>query len=242
MAKKDERGHWRAKDGRFVHPDMVSADKQLEDELVEKLIAGARGLSDVLSGFKAQAFEECYSFNDLLRQKYDMERITSKSGAVTLKNFDGTMEVQIQVARLITFDQKLSLAKEKIDEYLTQKTITSDAEIQTLITRAFDVKNGKVDAKQILSLKSYPIEHPTWKEAMAMIDDATEIAGTKSYIRFRHRKNGEIDGAMENIVLDMAAVEAKKLDEEIVLVDKVTLENLYNALEEVKKQEEVGHE
>ncbi len=115
--------------------------------------------------------------------------------------------MEIQVSKLISFDQKLALAKEKIDEYLTLKTNGADAEIQTLITRAFDVKNGKVDAKQILSLKSYPIEHKLWKSAMNMIDDAMEIVGTKSYIRFKYRKNDEVDGNLEHIVLDIAGLE-----------------------------------
>ena len=216
MPHVNDAGQWRNKEGAFVHKDMVTIDKQLEDEVVERLTAGAIGLQGFLIGFKTQAFEECYGFVDLLRQKYNMERITSKSGTVTLKSFDGTKVVEIQVAKLISFDQKLSLAKEKIDEYLTLKTNGADAEIQTLITRVFDVKNGKVDAKQILSLKSYPIQHVLWKEAMTMIDDATEIAGTKSYIRFKHRKNGEVDGALENIVLDLAGLEIAVEDKKAV--------------------------
>jgi len=207
MANTDGRGHWQNKDGKFIHKDMVLPDKQLEDELVVDLIDGALDLSKTIQEFKTKAFEQCYAFNDLLRQTFDMERITSKSGAVTLKSFNGTMEVQIQVAKLITFDQKLVLAKEKIDEYLDEKTEHADAEIRTLITRVFDVKNGKVDAKQIMSLKQYPITHPKWKTAMTMIDEATEIAGTKSYIRFRHRANGQIDGRMEPILLDIASVD-----------------------------------
>lgn len=207
MPTINEKGMWRNKEGDFIHPDMITPDKQLEDETVESIVKGALVLQKQMIEFKAKAFEECYEFVDLLRQKYNMERITSKSGAVTLKNFDGTKIVEIQVSKLISFDQKLSLAKEKIDEYLTLKTNGADAEIQTLITRVFDVKNGKVDAKQILSLKSYPIQHELWKEAMSMIDDATEIAGTKSYIRFKHRKNGEVDGSLEHIVLDLAGLE-----------------------------------
>ncbi|WP_419768561.1 DUF3164 family protein [Arcobacter sp.] len=199
-------GKWEDKEGKFVHPDMIRMDKQLEDELVESLVSKAITLQDKMKEYKIHAFAECYAFVDLLRSNYDMERITSKSGAVTLKNFNGTMEVQIQVAKLITFDQKLTLAKEKIDEYLTEKTSGSDAEIQTLITRAFDVKNGKVDAKQIISLKSYPIEHTLWREAMSMIDEATEIAGTKSYIRFKQRDGLNLDGAMQTIILDLAAL------------------------------------
>ncbi len=216
MAFKDEHGRWRNKEGTFIHKDMVGVDKQLEDEVVEKLTAAALNLQWMMKAFKVGAFEECYGFVDLLRQKYDMERITSKSGTVTLKSFDGVCVVEIQVAKLISFDQKLSLAKEKVDEYLTEKTNGADAEIQTLITRAFDVKNGKVDAKQILSLKSYPITHPLWKDAMAMIDDATEIAGTKSYIRFKRRKGGEIDGAMETIVLGIAGLEITDEDKQVL--------------------------
>lgn len=216
MPKVNEAGQWCNKEGIYVHKDMVTIDKQLEDEVVEKLIAGAINLQGYLMDFKIQAFEECYGFVDLLRQKYNMERITSKSGTVTLKSFDGTKVVEIQITKLISFDQKLSLAKEKIDEYLTLKTIGADAEIQTLITRVFDVKNGKVDAKQILSLKSYQITHPLWIEAMAMIDDATEIAGTKSYIRFKHRKNDEVDGALEHIILDLAGLEIAVNDKKVV--------------------------
>lgn len=204
-------GAWRDKEGIFKHPDLVPADKQLEDELVMKLVSDAKAINETLAQFKTSAFEQCYAFIDLLRQKYDLNRVAD-SGSVTLRAFDGTAEVQIQVAKLIVFDAKLKLAKEKLDEYFTEKTEDSDPEIKTLILRAFEVRNGKVDAKQILSLKSYPITHPKWREAMAMIDDATEIAGTKSYIRFKERKDGLIDGDMVMIPLDLATVGVIKKD------------------------------
>lgn len=211
MSHKNEQGHWQNKRGEFVHPDLVPVDKKLEDEVVENLVAGARAEHERMVEFKTRAFAECYDFVDMLRQEYNMDRLAaSKTGAVTLKNYDGTAEVQIAVAKLITFDQKLALAKEKVNEYLTEKTAHADPEIQTLITKAFDVKNGKVDAKQILSLKSYKIEHPKWVEAMAMIDDATEIAGTKSYIRFKERADRKVDGELKTIVLDLAAVPIKE--------------------------------
>lgn len=211
MATLDSIGRWRNKQGGWVHPDLVSVDKKLEDELVIKLVAKAKEEHLRMIDFKTDAFNDCYSFVDLLRQEYGMDRLSgSNVGSVTLKAFDGTAEVQIQVAKLITFDQKLTLAKEKIDAYLTEKTEFADPEIQTLIMRAFEVKNGKVDAKQIISLKSYKIEHPKWLEAMAMIDDATEIAGTKSYIRFKERENSDISGELNTIVLDLASVPVRE--------------------------------
>lgn len=209
----NEQGAWRDKEGNYKHPDLVPVDKQLEDELVMKLVSDAKAVNETLAQFKASAFEQCYAFVDILRQKYGLNRLEkSESGSVTLRAYDGTAEVQIQVAKLIVFDAKLKLAKEKLDEYFTEKTEDSDPEIKTLILRAFEVRNGKVDAKQILSLKSYPITHPKWREAMLMIDDATEIAGTKSYIRFKERKDGLIDGDMVAIPLDLASVEIPKKD------------------------------
>lgn len=213
-----EKGKWQDKEGNFIHPDMVRIDKQIEDELVENLVDKSLTLQEQMKIFKVLAFSECYAFVDLLRKNYDMEKITSKVGAVTLRNFNGTMEVQIQVAKLITFDQKLTLAKEKIDEYLTHKTENLDSEIQTLITRAFDVKNGKVDAKQIIGLKSYNITDPKWKEAMIMIDESIEIAGTKSYIRFKRRDGLKLDGAMQTVLLDLAALPVE--DKEIQTIKK----------------------
>lgn len=205
MAEKNEQGHWKNKQSQFVHPDLVPADKKLEDELVERLIKRAKETQGVLVSFKKEAFDDCYGFVDLLLQEYKMDRLAgSDLGSVTLKSFDGSKEVQIQIAKQITFDAKLSLAKEKIDEFLLEITENSGAEIQTLIMRAFEVKNGKVDAKQIMSLKSYDIKHPKWLEAMQIIDDAIEVVGTKSYIRFKEREG--IDEKMTTIVLDFASV------------------------------------
>lgn len=216
MPIRNQKGHWQDKKGNFIHPDMVPVDKKLETELVENLVRRAELKHESLSRFKAQAFAECYDYMDLLRQNYEMERLqNSRTGAVTFKSFDGVCEVQIAVAKLISFDAKLTLAKEKLDEYFTEKTEHADPEIQTLINRVFEVKNGRVDAKQILSLKQYPITAPKWKEAMALIDQATEIAGTKSYIRFKKRVGGVIDGPLETIVMDMAAIDLAEEDIEL---------------------------
>ncbi len=41
MPKINEKGMWRNKEGDYVHPEMITPDKQLEDETVEKLIVEA---------------------------------------------------------------------------------------------------------------------------------------------------------------------------------------------------------
>jgi hypothetical protein len=52
----NDKKHWRKKDGEFIHPDMVSIDKQLEDEVVEKLIDGALTLQNSMLEFKIEVY------------------------------------------------------------------------------------------------------------------------------------------------------------------------------------------
>lgn len=204
MAKKDENGLWINKKGESTHPDLVRPDEQLKDELVEKLAKAAKELNELLNKFKKDAFCETNDYFELLLEKYNVDaKKNSKKGNLTLENFSGTSKIQIANADSISFDEKLQVAKIKIDECLHELTAGASPEIKTLITRAFEVdKKGDVNAKNILALKAYEITHPKWLEAMVIIDDSIEIVGSKSYIRFYERAN--IETPYKLIVLDIA--------------------------------------
>ena len=204
MAKKDKNGLWLNKRGEPTHPDLVRPDEQLKDELVEKLTDTASELNALLNKFKKDAFGETDDYFELLMQKYKIDaKKNSKKGNLTLENFSGTLKIQVANADTISFDEKLQVAKIKIDECLHELTVGASPEIITLITRAFEVdKKGDVSVKNILALKAYEITHPLWIEAMAIIDESIEIVGSKSYIRFYKRDS--IDKPYKLIVLDLA--------------------------------------
>lgn len=206
MAKVDENTLWVNKKGEGVHPDLIRADEKLKDELVGKLIDTAVTLSNLLNKFKKDAFGEVNDFFELLLQNYGLDaKKNSQKGNITLENFSGTLKVQISNADSISFDEKLQIAKLKIDECLHELTEGSSPEIKTLITKAFEVdKKGDVNAKKILALKSYDISHAKWKEAMTIIDESIEIIGSKAYIRFYKRES--VDKAYNLISLDLASV------------------------------------
>lgn len=206
MAVVNKDGFWIDKKGEEIHPGLIGEDIKLRDEVVEQLVVKAQRGEKLMREFKELAFSEVNDFMNLLFQEYKIdERENSPKGNITLENFSGTAKVQIQIANRISFDEKLSLAKIKLDEYLKEITENADPAIQTLILKAFEVdKKGEVNAKKILSLKSYKIEDPRWKEAMTIIDDAIEIVSSKSYIRFYHKNM--IDKEWKHISLDIASV------------------------------------
>lgn len=206
MARKNERGFWIDKKGDTFHPDNVKATESIKDELVEKLLDKSHAIKDTLAEFKTEAFAEVESYYNILLQNYEVDaKKNSKKGNLTIENFSGTKKIVINVADRIAFDEKLTVAKLKIDEYLHGITKNSNADIQTLITKAFEVdKKDDVNAKKILSLKAYDIKDPLWIEAMGIIAEATEIVSSKNYIRFYTRET--IEEAYEQVSLDLAGV------------------------------------
>lgn len=206
MAIKDERGFWINGRGEPVHKDMIKANEQLRDELVERLIGGAFELSCTISKFKTEANEQVEGYFDLLLQNYNLdEKAKSKKGNFILENFSSTAKIEIRVSELLTFDEKLQVAKMKLDEFLKDETKDSTPIVQTLIMKAFEVdKKGHVDSKKIFALKSYEIRDPRWIEAMEIIDESKKVSSTKSYIRFYTRANTDQDWQI--VPLDIAGV------------------------------------
>lgn len=206
MAKKDENGFWLNARGEAVHEGMIRVDEQLRDELVEKIIAAAKNISALIATFKNECNEQIDDYFELLLQNYKVDvKGKSVKGNLNLENFSSTAKVEIRVMDKLKFDEKLQIAKLKIDEYLKEATKDASIEIQTLITKAFEVdKKGNIDSKKIFALKSYDIKNPLWIEAMEIIDESKQVASTKSYIRFYERV--DVDSEWKLVPLDIAGV------------------------------------
>jgi predicted transcriptional regulator len=90
----------------------------------------------------------------------------------------------------IDFDEKLQVAKQKIDECLKRWTEDSNVNLQAVINEAFQVdKKGEIAKHRILALRKYNIKDKNWKQAMDIIDEAIQVTSTKQYIAFYKRKS-----------------------------------------------------
>lgn len=205
MAKIDESGRWYDRSGNPVHLDLIRLPEKLKDETVEGLIAKAMEREKELGEFRKYAEGEVAAYFSLLLEKYGVdERSNSKKGNLTLENYSATAKVEIRIQETLSFDERLQVAKLKIDEYLKDATKNSSPEIQILISKAFEVdKTGKVDAKKIFGLKAYDIQDVRWKQAMEIIDEAKQVSKTTPYIRFYTRE--DISQKYRLVALDIAS-------------------------------------
>lgn len=113
------------------------------------------------------------------------------------------MKIQVQVSDLITFGPELQVAKQLIDECLTEWSADSRPEIQSIVTRAFNTeKEGQVNRADVFMLLKLEIEDTRWKTAMEAIRDAIRVTGSKEYVRFYKRDSLEAD--WQAITIDLA--------------------------------------
>lgn len=205
MALLDDKDWWIAKNGDAIHPERVSVEDKLKDEMISKILLAATDVTRVIKKFKDDAYDEVDSYFTLLLSEYGVE---SKKGAkgYTLENFSGTAKIQVATADNINFDEKLQIAKAKIDECIHEimKDVAS-IDGQQLITKAFEVdKKGEVNPRKILALRAYNISNPKWIEAMEIIADSLEVVSSKEYIRFYTRNNTK--ESYKQVTLDIAGV------------------------------------
>lgn len=195
-------GYMKNAAGHLVPIESIDEIDLARDTFVRELHAKARAMSEALRQFKQEVRADYQAFIDLSAEKYDA-RLGGEKGNVSLKTFDGCMEIKREISELIEFDERLHVAKALVDECLREWTRGSDPKIRTLIESAFQVdKKGQVNTKRVLGLRKLRIDDPRWKQAMEAISDALTVAGSCTYFRFYQRD--EKSGKLAQLGLDFS--------------------------------------
>lgn len=190
--------------GRLVPESMIKPIDIARDELVREMTAKARALHLTISKFKASVFNDINAFVELSAESYGV-KWGGKKGNITLYSFDGSIKVQVAIAESVSFDERLQVAKQLIDECIKDWAQGSRAEIQVLVQSAFQTdKEGKINTGRVLALRRLEITDPKWQTAMRAIGESLQVSGSKEYVRFYERV-GNTD-QYRAIPLDIAAI------------------------------------
>ncbi len=201
MAKKDKNGNWINFVGDAVPVRYVPKIEKLRDQAVEKLIKKAKKINEQLAKFRVEAFAEIEKYLQQTQKLYDVNERTAV-GNKQLSNFSNNRKVEIQVAKFITLDDRLSLAKSLIDKCLTKWSEGANEKLKIVVMDAFRVdKRRQLDKEKILGLRKLDIKDADWKKAMGIIADSITVVSKKEYIRFSQKNE---KGEYKTIPLDIA--------------------------------------
>lgn len=190
--------------GHLVPIETISQIDLARDELVMEIVAKATVLQREMLRFKEQMMADIAAFVSLSAEKYQAN-VGGKKGNITLSSYDGRFRVCRRITDLITFDERLHVAKELIDKCILRWSEGSNPQIRALVQHAFQTdKAGKINTSRVLGLTRLDIVDPDWSNAMQAIRDAIQIVCSKSYVTV-HERVGEGDN-FRQISLDIAGL------------------------------------
>lgn len=210
MKKKEEKMPRKVKKsyvnsrGEEVPAKFVRPVDRRRDAVVEKLYAAAVKQEQALKAFKKAALDQMYAF---MRFSDDVQGVDRDGwrGNLRLTSYDGNVSAEIKVIDYLDFDEGIQQAQTIINTLVQEWSSGSRQEILLLIQRAFRLdESGRRNINAILALRELQIDHPLWKKAMSLIEDARKIVRSKAYLRISRRTGPE--GAWEAVPLDISAV------------------------------------
>lgn len=177
----------------YVH---IPMQVRKRERLVNSLIRRAKRLQARVAKDKEVMEEAIRNYLAELAADEDEEWV----GNALVRNFHGDLAVQVTVSNNMVFDERLTLAKAKIDKYLLRIGRDANPHLIAIVNDVFRVnQTGRVDTKLVLGLRKHEINDPLWKEAMDLISSSLRVQSSKTYFYFQEANE---DGKLETIVLD----------------------------------------
>ncbi len=180
----DEGGNWIDAQGQAVPKRYIDQAVRERDLLVRQIFRKGMKLQRQVIQAKGDVVSLIDDYLDNLAKKHEARW----KGNAELLTFDGRLKVEIKMNETLEFDERLQLAKQKIDGCLRRWTGDARSEIRAIIGRAFQVdQKGKINVRSILTLRQFRFKEPQWQEAMRLISDSLRIRSTRRYVNLYWR-------------------------------------------------------
>lgn len=185
--------------GSYVPIENVKPVDKLRDDLVRSLMQKTKEVQKVIEKHRLDCLNDIKAFLELSALEHGV-KFGGDKGNITLLSYNGKYKLVIANQDYISFNEKLQIAKELIDECIKKWSSGASSNLIALLNDAFKVdKQGKISTDKILGLRRLDINDSVWNEAMKAISDSITIEDSKRYIRFYERRDS--DGKYEHISL-----------------------------------------
>lgn len=198
--EQNKKKYWKNAEGDLIPVSRIYPHEKKSDKLVESLHKRIEKLQEKIKAEKVLIVQLVQKYLDEIAADYNEEW----EGNTTIYNFDKTKQIEVRLAKHFVTDERLNIAKKKIDNLIMKWSDGASDNIIALVNKAFKIdRKSNIDIKQILGLRELKIKDKEWKEAMDLISDSITADFSKTYFNFR-KKNDE--GKLIPITLNFSAL------------------------------------
>ena len=168
----DESKFMKNAQGAFIPIENVKPVDKLRDDLVKNLMSKTKEVQKIIEDHRNICWEDIKAFLEISASEHNV-KYGGEKGNITLLSYDGKYKVVIANQDYISFNEKLQIAKDLIDECIRKWAKGADKNLLALVNDAFKVdKQGKISTEKILGLRRLEINDFTWNEAMKAITES----------------------------------------------------------------------
>lgn len=175
---------WQDESGQQIPYDRTTRYERAAEVSTYRIASEGQKIHEKLKAYKDFVRTEATRLYEIFVEENG--QLGKGKGSATFFNFDRTIKVSVKVNELITFDENtISLAKDKLDEFLREGLDGAKDFVKPLVMEAFHQRNGSLDNKRVLGLKQHAhrINHPLYTEAMKLIDKSVRRPSTREYFQ-----------------------------------------------------------
>jgi len=193
--------------GHLVPESAIEPIDLLRDDTVRRIIAKADDLQALMKAYKAESMLDIRAFLDISADQYGI-KMGGKKGNITLTSYDGENKVIVSVSDTLSFDERLQIAKQLVDECILTWSKDANSNIQALVQHAFQTdKQGKISTARIFGLMRLKIDDDQWQKAMKALKDSIKVDSSCEYLRLYKKVRDENGNEhYRQIALDIAGL------------------------------------
>ncbi|MDD7202406.1 MAG: DUF3164 family protein [Sphaerochaetaceae bacterium] len=186
--------------GRLVPSEMVPEYDKIKDQTVECVYAKLMELRQRMLEVKADTLQTITDLKGVLETQYGV-RFGDKNN-MSFTTIDGRKRLRVDQNTIKSFDEKILVAKAKIDALIEKWSEGSNVNLVAIVKQAFELdQSGNINVARVLSLRRLAVDDPGWKEAMDLISDSFQPVMSKQYLNMQVRQS---DGRYAAIDLNFA--------------------------------------
>ncbi|CAA0144812.1 conserved hypothetical protein [Tenacibaculum maritimum] len=164
--------------------EQKQAYESLKTDTILSLSKRALNISESLSAFKTDAFDEMQTLYKVL-QEYSSRHADGK-GNFSIESPD--FKISYKRQGKATFDERSNQAEKHILDFLNTR-YSGDQDTRDLITSLLERKNGDLDINLIQKL--YQMEDrfndDNWKHGISLLKESYQYCHSKDYIKFERK-------------------------------------------------------
>lgn len=193
---------WHDHRGNEVPRIYVPVEEVKTELQIAKIYNKAEKLSTALKMYKAEAFEIADAIYGEMLKNANITA-TDRKGNYSLTSFDKTVKIEVNVSNSISFDSNITLAQEKLNEFIRTKTEGVDQDLSILVNQAFTTRKGRLDKARIFDLMQLNIKGQLWADAMELIRKSIT---TNSSVRYMEISSKDDEGRYIPVKLNFASL------------------------------------